>query len=270
MMRVTFFLLLPGFAMSACGSSPDDGSAARVRSAINKALTTRDPATCRTLMTRAYVEQTQLTAGPLAVPACEKAARTRVPADEAAVSQLSIDKQQARARVAISGGDEDGARYDLLLVERGGNWRLDRIAAVELDFDRYLRAGRRQIARPPDALTAREADCFIAEIRKDGETRIEQAIVAADSSVVSAGLLPCLGARSLRRQFESGLRLGLEPGSAACIIARLRETVSTRQIRADIAADVTGRPPSKALEGAITRAALDCQGAGGGGQSQSS
>ncbi len=258
--------------VSGCGgASSDDGAAKQVRAAIDKALTSSDPAACTTLFTRAYIEQTQFTTGPAAVAVCREALRVGKPADAARTSDVTITDERAHADVAVQGGDEDGATYDLRLVRRDGVWKLDHIAAVELDFDRYLRAGRRQISRPPDELSAREADCVVARIRRIGEARLERAIVAADARIVTGSLIPCLGRRSLRHQFEAGILAGLEgQPHRRCVIARLRDSVTAKQIRAFVTASLAGDDePSPALQGAIARALVGCGAGPAGGEAQS-
>ncbi len=271
LLRATSLVLLLGLATSACGSSPDDTPEAQVRSVIHKALTSRDPATCSTFFTRSFVEQTQLSSGPGAVGDCREALREGRPADDTAISRLSVSDRRARAQVAIRGGDEDGAHYDLRLVQRDGDWRLDRIADVELEFERYLRAGRKQLVRPPAALAEPEAGCVVGRIRRIGEARLERSIVAADATVLGDTLLPCLGPRSLRRQFEEGIRSGVgTDADSRCVIARLRASVSQRDIRAFVRASIEGGEPSRSLQRAIARALIACPSGSGTGEAQSS
>ena len=269
-LRATCLVVALTLGTTACGSSSSDDSADEVRTVIRKALTTSDPAACTTLFTRAYAEQTVLTEGPGAIIACREARRRGKPALQATISDVSVDDKRATARVALQGGDEDGARYDLRLVRRDDRWRLDRISAVELEFDRYLRAGRKQIARPPDALSAKESDCVVGRLRGFGEARLERAIVDADASIATRSLLPCLGAASLRRQFEAGIKIGLEgQADKDCVIGRLRKTVSSREIRDFVAASIEGGTPSVRLQRSIERAVVACAAGGGAGQTQS-
>jgi hypothetical protein len=267
--RATGLVAALALSAGACGGSPAEDPEATVRSAIHSALTSRDPATCSRAFTRGYVEQTQLTEGPAALRVCQETLRLGLPARDTAISQVSVTGSRARARVGLQGGDEDGSTYDLRLVRRDGDWKLDRIAGVELEFERYLRAGRRQLVRPPAALRAKEAACVVDHIRRLGESRLERAIVAADASVVSGGLLPCVGTRSLRRQFEEGIRIGLAgQADGDCVIARLRDSVSEQDIRTFMAATLEGNELPPELTQIVARAVLACPIGGGSGQSQ--
>ena len=260
-----------GFAAGGCGSSSgDDGGEKQVRAAIHTGLTSHDPAACTQLFTRAYVEQTALTHGAGAVGVCRETLRRGEPARDTKISKVSVTGTRARADVAVQGGDEDGSHYDLRLVQRGGRWRLDRIAGVELEFERYLRAGRRQLARPPEALSGREADCVVGRIRRIGEARLEKAIVAADARIASDSVVPCLGRRSLRRQFEAGIRSGLPDEQGDCVVAQLRDSISEQQIRDFVRSSLTGAEPTSQLRRAVARALIACGGGpGGGGGAQS-
>jgi hypothetical protein len=269
-------LALPlALAAGACGSSSSGGGsgAAKVRSAIDSALTTSDPAVCTAAYTRRYVEQTQLTKGRDAVPTCRRALREGRPAKRTTISRVRVSGDRARARVAIEGGDEDGATYDLRLVRDARAWKLDRITGVELDLERYLRAGERQLTRPPDAMPAKDAGCVVARLRRSGESRLERAIIAADASIVRDTVVSCLDPSTLRRQFEDGIRSALgQDADPGCVLARLHRSVSTRDLRAAVAASLDGGAPPPRITRAVARALIACGGGapGAGGAAQNS
>jgi hypothetical protein len=268
-------LALPlALVAGACGSSSSDdggGGEANVRSAIHGALTTSDPGVCTAAFTRRYVEQTQLTKGRDAVPTCRRALRDGKPAKDTTISAVRVSGDRARARVAIQGGDEDGATYELRLVRDASTWKLDRISGVELDFERYLSAGEKQLTRPPDALPAKDAGCVVTRLRRSGEARVERAIVAADASIVRDTVVACLDPSTLRKQFDEGIRSAIgHDADVGCVLARLRRSVSTQALRAAVAASLGGGRPPPGITRAVARALLACgggaPGAGGGTQ----
>jgi hypothetical protein len=251
-----------GLSAGGCGSEsgvPADSPQVRVRDTIHAALTVRDPKVCTALFTHAFVNQTNLGRGSAALQECRRDVRRGKPARDTQISRVAVAGAVARARVALLGGDEDGATYDLRLVRRGGSWKLDRITHAKLDFERYLRAGRRQITRPPDALPAKEADCVLGRLRKLGEARLERSIVTGSSKIAGDAVVPCMSAATLRRQLDAGIRRGLNGRvDSRCVLARLHRTVSEDDLRAVVVAEIAGGPPPQRITRAIGQAVIAC------------
>jgi hypothetical protein len=105
---------------------------------------------------------------------------------------VEVSDDTARVRAAVDGGDDDGATWGFALVREDDDWRIDQITAADLDFERYLRAKRRYLVRPPGGYTERQADCVIRALRRRGEADLEQAIVAGDDRALDAPYVRCV------------------------------------------------------------------------------
>jgi hypothetical protein len=251
---------------AAAGSSPTGSSAAgegaRVSRTIRTALMSTDPAKCTQLATLRFLDQIELEKGAKAVRSCREDAKTDVPASSVAISRVKVAAGSATARAAVSGGDDDGSTDDLQLIERGGRWKLDHIAAVKLDFERYLRATRRELTRPPMPISSREAACTIRGLRRVGETAIERATVAADPGPELRPLIRC-GRVRLRGVFEAGVRSALKRDGAssrsvACVIAGIRRRISPPQLDRLLEGLLEGSSPPPGVIDAIHASQRAC------------
>jgi len=131
---------------------------------------------------------------------------------------------------------------------------------VRLAFDRFLRAGRRQFTRAPDAMTARQADCAVQVLRGMGAAHLEHSMVAADAGVAQAIAAGCITAADMWKQLASGIRQGAGPGvDSDCIIGRAHETITTGELRA-MATELGSGESTRIVQRAITAAAIACAG----------
>jgi hypothetical protein len=173
-----------------CGSSEsNDGT--DVVDVVKEALTTPDPAWCRELVTQRFLDQLY-TEGDAARRDCEQLTAIYENPRSVEVSRVEVRGDSARVRAAVHGGDDDGATWGLALVRRNSNWRVDRVTAAELDFERFLRAKRRFFLRPPGGYTKRQADCIIRTMRDRGEADLERAIVTGNDRALNAPIERCV------------------------------------------------------------------------------
>ena len=174
-----------------CGSSGSDDER-QVVEVVKEALTTRDPAWCRELVTQRFLDQLESAEGDAARRECERDTAIYETPRSVAVSRIEVRGDSARVRAAIHGGDDDGATWGLALVRRNSDWRVDRITAAELAFERFLRATRRYLVRPPGGYTERQADCVVGAMRNRGEADLERAIVAGNDRTLNAPITHCV------------------------------------------------------------------------------
>ena len=226
------YALAAALVLASCGSSgSSEDEESRVRAIIREYATVRDASHCLELTTQRFLEQTEFRRGAQALEDCQEDAKTDEPARSVGITRVRVNGDRATARAAFRGGDEDGATGDFALVKRDGKWKLDRVTGVELEFERYLQAGRKGLARPPDPLKPKQVDCAIRKFRALGEEKVERAIVEGDAAVFVGPITGCLGGvRGLRAQIEKSVResLGgrLPAGQIDCVVRTLRETVS--------------------------------------------
>ena len=183
-------VLAVGFLPLGCGSSGSDEDR-EVVDVVEEMLTTRDPAWCRELVTQRFLDQLESAEGAAARRECERDTAIYETPRSVAVSRVEVRGDSARVRAAIHGGDDDGATWGLALVRRSSDWRVDRIIAAELDFERFLRATRRYLVRPPGGYTERQADCIIRVMRDRGEADLERAIVAGNDKTLNEPIARC-------------------------------------------------------------------------------
>ena len=174
-----------------CGSSGSDDET-HVVEVVKEALTTPDPAWCRELVTQRFLDQLESAEGAAARRECEQDTAIYETPDSVEFSGIEVRGDIARVRAAVHGGDDDGATWGLALVRINSDWRIDRITAAELDFERFLRATRRYLVRPPGGYTERQANCIVRAMRNRGEADLERAIVAGDDRALNAPYARCV------------------------------------------------------------------------------
>lgn len=183
-------VLTPALALGCGSSEPDDET--DVVEVVREALTTPDPAWCRELVTQRFLDQLESAEGAAARRECERDTAIYETPRSVAITTIEVRDDTARVRAAVHGGDDDGATWGLALVRSDSDWRIDRITDAEFDFERFLRATRRYLVRPPGGYTEREADCVLRAMRKRGEADLERAIVAGDDRTLDAPHVRCL------------------------------------------------------------------------------
>ena len=235
------------------------GDAAQIRAVVTKSFKTRDPADCARLTTQRFLEQITFERGISALTTCRENTKSSDPARSVAVSNLTIDGDAARVRAIPRGGDGAGQTATYALVRRLGNWKIDRMTALDIDRPVFDAATRRSMQREPDALTAQQAECVITKLRSVSDDALERGLIAGDRSVI---LRPTIGC--VRELFEQGIREELRrpPGKisgtqADCVIAGLRDRITDRQLE-DLAASNSGGAPPTALAETLRALVAEC------------
>src|SRR4051794_12896053 len=208
-------------AASGCGGgSADDGA---VRDTIDKALTTRDPHICTTLVTQTFMEQVSFQKGAAALRSCRRNVAAGASRSIDFV-RVKTDGGRAEALFTPRGGTLDGQRVTVALRKDAGRWRLDRITKLDLvnrpKFDDAVRNGLRS---PPLNLPLKQADCIVAGLQRRTDDQIESAFVKADATLVAEPAVRC----SLASGLQKG---GLTAGQSSCVVKGLGRRIPPVEI----------------------------------------
>ena len=130
-------LALAALAVAACGGG---GSSAEdeVTEVIEQAATTKDPSNCTELQTLRFTEQNTGEKGKAAIKSCEESAKEEEQAEEAKVSNVSVNGEKATAEAEFIGGSLGSQTLAIALVEEGGDWKLDQIEGFANYDDKAL------------------------------------------------------------------------------------------------------------------------------------
>jgi hypothetical protein len=126
--------------LAACGGGGEDAKA--VKASVERFFAV-DPAGC-TLETERMVRNTQDSATTAeAIASCRRREQQRqsgdaagtpfAPSRGAAVSGVSVDGAKATAKATLQGGDLDGQKLDVGLVNQSDVWKIDRIDGLTID-----------------------------------------------------------------------------------------------------------------------------------------
>lgn len=178
----TLLLLLAGSLVS-CGDGESEED--KIVETIEVSATSTDPADCEALATRAFLMQTQVKeSGAEALESCEGDAKETVgDPDSVEVSDVKVDGSKATADAAFSSGTFDGQVLSVALVEKDGNWKLDRVTGfAHLDQKKLTRSFQRALEEGPGASAPQLAACIGDVLRKSSRSEIEE--VAIGGSLV--------------------------------------------------------------------------------------
>jgi hypothetical protein len=181
----------------------------RVESAIRLASTSGDPKLCDSLNTEGYLEQTTGESAPFAKSRCRQNVESGDSADAVEISHVRVEGGRATATAALRGGAYDGTIVTVRLVEVDGDWKLDRLLAIDrFDEEGFLEALRR------DALAAgwspAAASCAASHLRRLPTASLERRAlrgrpdpypriaVTCDRPKVEEAVLAAIGGTRLR------------------------------------------------------------------------
>jgi hypothetical protein len=172
-------LALAPFALAACGDSESDED--RIVETIETSATSTDPADCEALTTVAFMEQTSGGSGKEAVDECEEEAEdTEGDPDSVEVSEVEVDGSEATAETKFEGGNLDGQKLTVALVDEDGEWKLDRLVGF-VDFDRegLIAAFKEGLGESEDIPVAMAA-CILGGLEDLDDDRLESVIINND------------------------------------------------------------------------------------------
>jgi hypothetical protein len=228
---------------------------------LTRTFTENDPAQCTQDMTPAFRRQSFGSEDGTDLEACRRdnVSENDTFAHSITLDNVSVHGDTANAVVRVSGGNGDGSVVTLHLVRDVGNWKLDRMTAVQIDRARFDGALRANALR--EGYTPREADCQVATLRRTYDTAaLERALTQGHDAMAAArpALLSCVSSAKLAQEYRQGLMHGMSeriPMSVrTCIADTFMKGLSAKRLRAIV---IAGSRSEVALE-RIRNAAIAC------------
>jgi hypothetical protein len=177
-------LALAALVVTACGGS---GSSAEdeVTEVIEQAATTKDPSNCTELQTLRFTEQNTGEKGKAAIKSCEESAKEEEQAEEAKVSNVSVDGEKATAETEFIGGSLGSQTLAVALVEEDGDWKLDQIEGfANYDGKALEETFLKRFEESPEGLTKQQYTCIAEGIGKASTAEAETMFLSGDSTKI--------------------------------------------------------------------------------------
>jgi hypothetical protein len=174
-------LALAALAVTACGGG---GSSAEdeVTEVIEQAATTKDPSNCTELQTLRFTEQNTGEKGKAAIKSCEESAKEEEQAEEANVSNVSVDGKKATAETEFIGGSLGSQTLSVALVEENGDWKLDQIEGfANYDGKALEEIFLKRFEESPEGLTKQQYTCIAEGIGKASTAEAETMFLSGSS-----------------------------------------------------------------------------------------
>ena len=174
-------LALAALAVTACGGS---GSSAEdeVTEVIEQAATTKDPSNCTELQTLRFTEQNTGEKGKAAIKSCEESAKEEEQAEEAKVSNVSVNGEKATAEAEFIGGSLGSQTLSVALVEEDGDWKLDQIEGfANYDGQALEETFLKRFEESPEGLTKKQYTCIAEGIGKASTAEAETMFLSGSS-----------------------------------------------------------------------------------------
>jgi hypothetical protein len=173
-------LALAALAVTACGGS---GSSAEdeVTEVIEQAATTKDPSNCTELQTLRFTEQNTGEKGKAAIKSCEESAKEEEQAEEAKVSNVSVNGEKATAEAEFIGGSLGSQTLSIALVEEG-DWKLDQIEGfANYDGKALEEIFLKRFEESPEGLSEQQYTCIAEGIGKASTAEAETMFLSGSS-----------------------------------------------------------------------------------------
>ena len=172
--------LLSALVLAACGGGSSEES--QIEEAIEKSVTSTDPADCDKLETQKFMEQTTRESGAAAVKKCEEEAENEEGAESVAVSGVEVEGSSATAEAALTGGVLNGQAVEVALVKEGEQWKLDEAVKItKLDRAKLVEAFKQQLAKAAGELTPRLVACFVKAFEGDSQAEVEELLLSGST-----------------------------------------------------------------------------------------
>jgi len=176
------------FVLVACGGDGSDDQ--EIADTIVLSAKSDDPADCTRLATTSFLEQTQKQKGRAAVESCELLTAAAEDADSVVVTNINVSGAAATADAAFVGSGFDGQTVTFALVERDGDWKLDRIEGfVEFDREKLLARTRSELKELPGSSSQPDVvECMIEGIEGfDNATLKEGVLSKVPAAMIALG-----------------------------------------------------------------------------------
>jgi hypothetical protein len=177
-------LALAALAVTACGGS---GSSAEdeVTEVIERAATSKDPSNCTELQTLRFTEQNTGEKGKAAIKSCEESAKEEEQAEEAKVSNVSVNGEKATAEAEFIGGSLGSQTLAVALVEEDGNWKLDQIEGfANYDGKALEETFLKRFEESPEGLTKKQYTCIAEGIGQASTAEAEAMFLSGGSTKI--------------------------------------------------------------------------------------
>jgi hypothetical protein len=174
-------LAFAALAVTACGGG---GSSAEdeVTEVIEQAATTKDPSNCTELQTLRFTEQNTGEKGKAAVKSCEESAKEEEQAEEAKVSNVSVNGEKATAEAEFIGGSLGSQTLSIALVEEDGAWKLDQIEGFANYNGKALEETfLKRFEESPEGLSKQQYTCIAEGIGKASTAEAEAMFLSGSS-----------------------------------------------------------------------------------------
>ncbi|HEX8156699.1 MAG TPA: hypothetical protein VF526_04875 [Solirubrobacteraceae bacterium] len=234
-------------SLASCGSDKDETA---IRDGLTKALTSTSPAACSSGYTQAFLDQGTYGSSTVAA-SFRRFCRSNIKelaADAVNVSEVRIDGDNAEADFSASGGQYAFKNATVTLRKSDGQWRLDRLKALELKRPEYDKQQERLAILQAGGLSRKEAACYRRRIERVSDKRLSNAIVASDPSYLADPLLVCVIRPTL-------LKGGFTSAQTGCILRRVRGSSARTFVRLTLAGT---KSAERSIKGRFRRAAKTC------------
>lgn len=172
-------LALAAVALAACGGSSAES---KITEVIEGAATSDDPSNCTELQTLHFTEQNTSVSGKAAIKTCEESAKEEEQAEEAKVSNVSVNGDKATAEVEFIGGSLGSQTLSVALVEEGGNWKLDQIEGfAHYDGKALEESFLKRFEEDSEGLTKKQYTCIVKGIGKASTAEAETMFLSGSS-----------------------------------------------------------------------------------------
>lgn len=162
--------------VAGCGNGRESNEA-RVIHTIQSFVYSSDPANCRKLATRHFIEQSTFTAGPQALDRCEEEARVEEEGStpRIKISEVHVSGDRASAVTAAMSGNLSGQALEVRLVNAEGRWKLSGIAKFShFDSQRLAESFKDEFARPTNQVPDATAACVVERVTKASREEAEK------------------------------------------------------------------------------------------------
>jgi hypothetical protein len=174
-------LALVAVALAACGGGGSSAES-KITEVIEGAATSDDPGNCTELQTLHFTEQNTSVSGKGAIKTCEESAKEEEQAEEAKVSNVSVNGDKATAEVEFIGGSLGSQTLSVALIEEGGNWKLDQIEGfAHYDGQALEEMFLKRFEEDSEGLTKKQYTCIAEGIGKASTAEAETMFLSGSS-----------------------------------------------------------------------------------------